>query len=180
MEMSVTVHPAATAGQDEMVDDIEVPAPGQGQVKISAFDPCKQFGVTGDPDFEIYPRVSLDETPQNIAQKVLPEVLLKPESDGPGCLAFIQSLENAVVQLQQAAGMAEQRFSRGGQDQTATGLGQDRRTDLLLEFFQLSADGRRRSTETIRRFGKTVEFHASDEGAQYVEVEGWSAHLIVH
>jgi hypothetical protein len=76
--------------------------------------------------------------------------------------------------------MAEQCFSRGGQDQSATGFSQDRRTDLLLEFLQLSAYGRRRPTETICRFGKTVEVHAGDESAQYVKIEGGTAHLMVH
>lgn len=85
-----------------------------------------------------------------------------------------------VVQLQQTAGMTEQCFSRGGQGQPAAGLGQDRRTDLLFEFLQLGADGRRRTTETIRRSGKTVELHAGDEGTQYVKIEGWAAHSTVH
>lgn len=67
----------------------------------------------------------------------------------------------------------------GGQDQSATGFSQYRRADLLLEFLQLSADGRRRPTEAIRRFGKTVELHAPVTGAQYVEVEGWAAHEMV-
>src|SRR5471030_2649718 len=78
------------------------------------------------------------------------------------------------------AGMAEQCFSCWGQDQSATGFSHDRRTDLLLEFLQLSAYGRCRPTETIRRFGKAVELNAGDEGAQYVEIEGWAAHSIVH
>ncbi|MNJ77022.1 hypothetical protein D3C77_744320 [compost metagenome] len=81
--------------------------PGQGQVQIGAFDQSKQFGVTGDPDFEIHPRVSLDEASQDIAQEMFPKVLLKPKACGPGGLAFMQGLENTVVQLQQPAGMAE-------------------------------------------------------------------------
>lgn len=54
--------------------------PGQGEVQIGAFDQRQQFGVTGDPDFETDPRVSLDETSQDIAQEMLAKVFLKPEA----------------------------------------------------------------------------------------------------
>jgi hypothetical protein len=76
--------------------------------------------------------------------------------------------------------MTEQCFSGWSQDQSAPGFNQYRHSDLLFEFLQLGANGGRGATEAIRRFGKAVELHARDKGAQDIEIEGGAAHSIVH
>lgn len=92
----------------------------------------------------------------------------------------MQRLENAVVEFQQSAGMAQQGFAHWRQCQTPTGFGQYRCANLLLKLLELCTHGRRRAAQAICRPGKTVELHAGHKRAQYIEVEGRPSHLIIH
>jgi hypothetical protein len=82
------------------------------------------------------------EAAQYVRQQRLAEILLQAQAHPAFKLGPMQRRGRLVVQIQQPAGIAKHRLAGLRQRQSPARLAEDRRACLLLQLFQLGADGR--------------------------------------
>ncbi|MNK52488.1 hypothetical protein D3C87_714220 [compost metagenome] len=153
-------------------------APQQGQVKLPHGQPFHQGRVARHVRLDAHFRMRAGKTSQHVGQQGFAKILLQAQPDPPFQFRAAQGDGRLVVEFQQAARIAEQDFAGRRQRQPPSILAEQGHARLLLEFFQLRADGRGGTPHLVRRAGKAAQLDASHIAAQEGDVKIKQAHGI--
>src|SRR6476619_6049037 len=91
----------------------------------------------------------------------------------------MHSVEELIIQGEDAASVAQCGLSGLRQAQTAPILSKQRRAKFILEPLHLQADGRRSTTETVSGFRESAQVVGCGQRAQRVEIKAGKVHAIL-
>jgi len=153
--------------------------PGERQIEMARGDLLDELAVARDASFDAHFRMRAGEAPQHLRQHGFAEIFLEAEPDPAFELDSAHCADRFVIELEQAAGIGEERFAAVRQRQPAPRFAHQRDAGLLLELLQLRADGGSGAPKPLRCPGEGAHLHSGGEAAQRIHVEIGEAHYTI-